>query len=87
MGLSWRKGLWAATPTGSSSCPTCRSACCARSRTALHQAALTDDVALVDVLLARGAPTDARDRMWNATPLQWAIHEGRERARERLTAV
>ena len=52
--------------------------------TALHQAALTDDVALIDLLLARGAPTDARDRMWNGTPLDWAIHEHREHARKRL---
>lgn len=53
--------------------------------TALHQAALTDDVALIDLLLARGAPADARDRMWNGTPLDWAIHDHRERARKRLT--
>jgi ankyrin repeat protein len=54
--------------------------------TALHQAALADDVALVDLLLARGAPTDARDPTWNGTPLDWAIHGGSERARARLTA-
>jgi hypothetical protein len=52
--------------------------------TALHQAALTDDVALIDLLLARGAPTDVRDRVWNGTPLDWAIHERREQARKRL---
>jgi hypothetical protein len=52
--------------------------------TALHQAALTDDVALIDLLLAHGAPTDVRDRVWNGTPLDWAIHERREQARKRL---
>jgi ankyrin repeat protein len=52
--------------------------------TALHQAALTNDVALIDLLLAHGAATDVRDRVWNGTPLDWAIHERREEARKRL---
>jgi ankyrin repeat protein len=45
--------------------------------TALHQAVLTDDVALIDLLLEHGAPMDVRDRVWNGTPLDWAIHERR----------
>lgn len=55
--------------------------------TALHQAALTDDVALIELLLARGAPVDTRDRVWNGTPLDWAIHEHREQAQKRLTTA
>jgi hypothetical protein len=37
------------------------------------------------LLLARGAPTDVRDRLWNGTPLDWATHERRgARSRHRL---
>jgi hypothetical protein len=52
--------------------------------TALHQAAVNDDVAMIDLLLARGARIDARDKLWDGTPLDWAIHEQREAARIRL---
>jgi ankyrin repeat protein len=45
--------------------------------TALHQAALDDDVVLVELLLERGARTGVRDTLWDATPLGWAIHQGR----------
>jgi ankyrin repeat protein len=49
--------------------------------TALHQAALGEDVALIELLLERGARTDQRDTLWNGTPLEWAIHQGRTAAR------
>jgi len=49
--------------------------------TALHQAALGDDVALIELLLERGVRTDQRDTLWDGTPLDWAIHEGRAAAR------
>jgi peptide-methionine (S)-S-oxide reductase len=49
--------------------------------TALHQAALTDDPELLGLLVDHGARRDVRDTVWNGTPLDWAIHEGRERAR------
>ncbi|MEA2785210.1 MAG: hypothetical protein QOF71_1314 [Candidatus Eremiobacteraeota bacterium] len=49
--------------------------------TALHQAALDDDVTLIELLLQRGARTDVRDTLWDGTPLDWAIHEGRAAAR------
>ena len=49
--------------------------------TALHQAALADDVALIELLLERGARTDVRDTLWDATALGWAIHQGRAAAR------
>jgi hypothetical protein len=47
--------------------------------TALHQAALQDDVPMVELLLARGARTDIRDTLHHATPLGWALHDGRRR--------
>jgi len=39
--------------------------------TALHQAANNDDVALIGLLLERGARPDSRDKLWDATPLEW----------------
>ncbi|HEV2644466.1 MAG TPA: ankyrin repeat domain-containing protein, partial [Candidatus Elarobacter sp.] len=55
--------------------------------TALHQAALGDDVALIELLLSRGARTDQRDTLWDATPLGWAIHQGRSAARAALEGL
>jgi ankyrin repeat protein len=49
--------------------------------TALHQAAGADDVAMIELLMSRGARLDARDTLWDATPLEWAVHENRPRAR------
>jgi hypothetical protein len=43
----------------------------------------------MELLVARGAHTDIADKLWNATPLGWAIHQGKDRARawlERLGA-
>jgi hypothetical protein len=48
--------------------------------TALHQAALLDDVALLELLVGRGARTDIRDTVFGGTPLEWAQHEQRPRA-------
>jgi hypothetical protein len=47
---------------------------------ALHQAALTDDVELLELLVERGARLDVRDTLWNGTPYGWAVHAGRTRA-------
>jgi ankyrin repeat protein len=47
--------------------------------TALHRAAMAGRVDAVQVLLANGAPVDARDGMFDATPLLWAV-EGRAHA-------
>ena len=52
--------------------------------TALHQAAASDDVPLIEMLLDRGARTDCRDTLWDGTPLDWAIHEHRSAARDVL---
>jgi GNAT superfamily N-acetyltransferase len=48
-----------------------------RGGTLLHVAVEWDDEALVRVALAHGADRDARDRVWNGTPLQWADSLGR----------
>ncbi|MDB5070468.1 MAG: Ankyrin repeat-containing protein [Candidatus Eremiobacteraeota bacterium] len=58
--------------------------------TALHQAAQDDNVALIELLLARGARTDQRDTIWDGTPLNWSTYFGKAKARaalERVNAV
>jgi len=52
--------------------------------TALHQAASNDSAAFVELLLARGARTDTRDTMWDATPLAWAAFLDKPAARAAL---
>jgi peptide-methionine (S)-S-oxide reductase len=54
--------------------------------TALHQAVLTDDPELLALLISHGARRDIRDTVWNGTPLDWAIHQERQRARAFLEA-
>jgi ankyrin repeat protein len=48
---------------------------------ALHQAALHNDVALLELLVAHGARLDARDTLWDGTPLGWAVR-GKKQAAE-----
>jgi ankyrin repeat protein len=52
--------------------------------TPLHQAAIDDNLELIDLLLARGARTDIADKLWNSTPLGWARHQGKSRAADYL---
>ena len=52
--------------------------------TALHQAAINDDPALVELLLERGARTDLCDTLWDGTPLGWTIHQNKPAARAAL---
>lgn len=52
--------------------------------TALHQAAVNDDAALVELLLARGAQMNVPDKLWEATALDWAIHERKPAAQAAL---
>ncbi len=40
----------------------------------LHQAAINDDIAMLRLLCERGADLNVRDTLWNATPLNWAVH-------------
>jgi len=49
--------------------------------TALHRAAMAGHVDAVRVLLDHGAPVDARDGMFAATPLVWTV-EGRRNANQ-----
>jgi peptide-methionine (S)-S-oxide reductase len=55
--------------------------------TPLHQAALDDDLAMLTLLIERGARTDIRDTMWNGTPLGWAIHTRKRKAEAYLRAL
>jgi peptide-methionine (S)-S-oxide reductase len=55
--------------------------------TAAHQAAINGDIAMLELLVARGADLSARDTMWNGTPLGWAIHERKRKARAFLESV
>ena len=55
----------------------------------LHQTVVDEKQELMELLVARGARTDIADKLWNATPLGWAIYQGKDRARawlERLGA-
>ena len=45
--------------------------------TPLHQAAAAGNGDLVRLLVERGAKLDWKDTMWQATPAEWARHEGR----------
>ncbi|MDB5326293.1 MAG: hypothetical protein JWM57_1862 [Phycisphaerales bacterium] len=42
--------------------------------TALHHAAVNNQIDMIRLLLAHGADTTIRDTLWNATPRQWALH-------------
>jgi ankyrin repeat protein len=42
----------------------------------LHQAALHDNVELLELLIAHGARLDAVDGLWGGTPLDWAKYAG-----------
>jgi hypothetical protein len=55
--------------------------------TALHAAALDEQIGIVDLLAQRGARTDSRDRLWDATPLDWTIHQSRPLGRAALERI
>ena len=55
--------------------------------TALHQAAIDENLELMELLVARGARTDVADKLWNSTPLGWATHQGKSRAAAYLERV
>jgi ankyrin repeat protein len=54
---------------------------------ALHQAVLDENMGLMEVLIRHGARTDIADTLWNATPLEWAIHQKKPRARAYLESL
>jgi peptide-methionine (S)-S-oxide reductase len=43
--------------------------------TPAHQAAVNDDVPMLELLVSRGARLDVKDKLWGGTPLGWAIHQ------------
>jgi len=51
-----------------------------RHSTALHQATLDENLALMGLLRERGARLDIGDRLWGGTPADWARHQGKARA-------
>jgi len=53
----------------------------------LHIAALHEDLSTMELLVARGARTDIPDKLWGSTPLGWATHENKPRARAWLKGV
>jgi hypothetical protein len=54
--------------------------------TPLHQAALSNQVEVVRLLVERGARTDIKDTVYGGTPLDWANHGGRSEIAEYLRA-
>ena len=44
--------------------------------TPLHRAVVGGHLAVVRLLIARGARLDIHDTIWNSTPLGWALHAG-----------
>jgi peptide-methionine (S)-S-oxide reductase len=55
--------------------------------TPLHQAAINDDLPMLELLVARGAKLDTRDTLWNGTPLGWAVHNGKSAAEAYLRSL
>jgi len=55
--------------------------------TPLHQAAINDDLPMLELLVARGAKLDTRDRLWNGTPLGWAVHNAKRTAEAYLRSL
>jgi ankyrin repeat protein len=47
---------------------------------ALHAAAVYGNLAMIRLLLARGARLDLKDKEFDSTPLGWAVHHNHERA-------
>jgi ankyrin repeat protein len=45
--------------------------------TPLHQASINEDLPMLQLLVTRGAKLDTRDTLWNATPLNWAVHNSK----------
>jgi ankyrin repeat protein len=58
-----------------------------RHSTPLHQAAVNDDVAMLTLLVERGAHLDTLDTLWRSTPLGWAVHNKRSGAEAYLRSL
>ena len=55
--------------------------------TPLHQASINEDLPMLQLLVARGAKLDTRDTLWDATPLNWAVHNGKTAAEAYLRSL
>ena len=55
-----------------------------RGITGLHEAACTNQTAMIDFLIASGADQTLKDAMFNATPYGWAAHTHSEEAMQML---
>lgn len=55
--------------------------------TPMHQAALHDNVPLLQLLVEHGAKWNVLDTLWNGTPLGWAIHEKKSAAEAYLRSL
>jgi ankyrin repeat protein len=53
----------------------------------LHQAAINDDVPMLQMLVAHGARLNTRDTLWNSTPLGWARHQKKSAAADYLASL
>jgi ankyrin repeat protein len=53
----------------------------------VHQAAVNNDLEMLRLLVGHGATLNALDKLWNATPLGWAIHTGKREAEEFLRSI
>jgi ankyrin repeat protein len=54
---------------------------------ALHQAAVNNDIAMLELLIERGANPQTRDTLWKGTPLGWAVHNGSVEAEAYLRSL
>jgi ankyrin repeat protein len=55
--------------------------------TPLHQAVLSDNDEVVRLLVERGARLDVKDKLYEGTPLDWALHVEREGLADYLRSV
>jgi peptide-methionine (S)-S-oxide reductase len=55
--------------------------------TPLHQASVNGDIEMLRLLVARGARLDTRDKLWDGTPLGWAVHTKQRDAEAFLRAA
>ena len=54
---------------------------------ALAPGAINEDLPMLQLLVARGAKLDTRDTLWDATPLNWAVHNGKTAAEAYLRSL
>lgn len=60
---------------------------CHTHSTAVHQAAINDDIPALEVLIAHGGDLRKQDTLWRGIPVGWAHHGGAKRAEAYLRKV